>query len=99
MKGAPSKGPVEAEWVIGACILIKKEAWDDVGDFDSQFFLYREDTDWCYRAIKKGWKIIYHSDLVAIHHYKRESAKGINRQLAWHIISMIKFYKKHGIAI
>ena len=92
-------GPVEVEWLIGACILIKREAWDDVGPFDESFFLYREDTDWCYRALKRGWKIYCQSNMHAIHHYKRESAKGLNRQFLWHILSLFKFYRKHGFLL
>lgn len=44
-------------FVSGCCMLIKKEVFQNVGVFDEKFFLYTEDTDFCYRVIKFGYKI------------------------------------------
>jgi len=40
-------------------IVIRRDAWKDVGSFDEQYFLYSEDLDWCWRARLKGYKIVY----------------------------------------
>ena len=96
MKDTLFEDRVEVEWLIGACIMIRREAIQDVGLFDERFFLYFEDTDWCYRAQQREWKVFYLPQIKAIHHYKRDSARGINRQLLWHLKSMLMFFYKHG---
>lgn len=40
-------------------IVIRKNAWKDVGSFDEEYFLYGEDLDWCWRARLKGYRIFY----------------------------------------
>jgi hypothetical protein len=59
MKDVSLTSPAEVEWIIGACMMIKRIAIEDVGLFDQRFFLYREDTDWCYRARNRKWKVYY----------------------------------------
>jgi GT2 family glycosyltransferase len=46
------------EFVSGCCMLIRKEVIRDVGLFDENYFLYIEDTDFCYRTVKSGYNII-----------------------------------------
>ena len=96
MEDISDKDPVEVEWLIGGCLMLRRDALDDIGLLDSKFFLYYEDADWCYRAAKKGWKVFYLPQVMAMHLYQRESTQGINRQLLWHIMSLFRFYYKHG---
>ena len=53
MEDISDRDPVEVEWLIGGCIMLRRDALDDIGLLDSKFFLYYEDTDWCYRAAHK----------------------------------------------
>jgi len=50
---------LETEYATGACMLLKKEAIEDVGMFDEDFFLYYEDSDLSMRMKKKGYKILF----------------------------------------
>ena len=54
-----SQKPTEVEAVVGAAMLIPKEAINKVGFFDEKYFMYFEDLDWCRRASKVGLKIYY----------------------------------------
>jgi len=54
------KTPIEVDWVSGACMVVRREALDEVGLLDERFFLYWEDVDWCKRMWNKGWKVIYY---------------------------------------
>jgi len=47
----------EVQFVIGACLLVRRSAVDEIGLFDEAFFLYAEETDWLYRFGRAGWKI------------------------------------------
>jgi hypothetical protein len=96
MEDANNTEPEEVEWIIGACIMFRRRALQEVGRFDERFFLYFEDADWCYRARKTGWKVFYLPQFEAVHLYKQESRQGANRQLIWHIKSLARLYKKHG---
>jgi GT2 family glycosyltransferase len=49
----------EAEFLMGACLLIRREAADTVGLFDEDFFMFSEETDWCYRFRQAGWKVLF----------------------------------------
>lgn len=60
--------PRPVDHLLGACILIRRSAWDQVGAFDEDYFLGSEETDWCYRAQQLGWLLIYHPNCVVIHH-------------------------------
>lgn len=64
----------EVDCVSGAFMLARREALNDVGLLDEQFFLYFEDLDWSYRFRLKGWKVLYYPN-VKVLHYKRGSTK------------------------
>jgi hypothetical protein len=49
----------EVFYANGAAIVISRKAWEDVGSFDEDYFLYGEDLDWCWRARLKGYRILY----------------------------------------
>lgn len=55
-RGEPSR-PVE--YVTGACLLLRRQALQEVGPLDERFFMYFEETDWCYRARQAGWEVWY----------------------------------------
>ena len=85
----------EVDWILGACLLVRRRAVESVGLLDERFFLYFEDVDWCYRMRQKGWKVFYHPESVVIHSYARESAQSvINRSVIAHLASLIRYYDK-----
>ena len=49
----------EVELLAGACFLIRRKVFDEVGLFDENFFMYTEETDLFYRIKQKGWKVYY----------------------------------------
>lgn len=64
---------VEVDSVIGACMMVRREAIDQVGLLDEDYFLFLEETDWCYRMKKARWKV-YHVSGAEIYHYQGQSA-------------------------
>lgn len=53
--------------VTGMYMFVRKKAIDDVGLMDESFFFYYEETDWCYRFAKKGWKALFNPEAVIMH--------------------------------
>ena len=47
------------DFVIGACLLVRREVYDEVGGFDPAFFLYAEESDWQKRMREDGWDIVF----------------------------------------
>lgn len=62
------------DWVSGACLMTRKEVFDQIGMLDERFFMFCEEIDWCYRARQAGWDIQYIPD-VSVIHYGGESSK------------------------
>ncbi len=57
--------PVDA--INGAFMFARREAVEEVGLLDEDYFMYCEDLDWCYRFGKAGWKIVYHPEATTVH--------------------------------
>lgn len=92
--GEDDFAPVDA--INGAFMLVRREALDDVGPLDEDYWLYGEDLDWCFRFWAAGWKILYWPQ-VSVLHFKGGSS-GKNRTWranhAFHR-GMWLFYTKH----
>jgi N-acetylglucosaminyl-diphospho-decaprenol L-rhamnosyltransferase len=61
-------GPVEAEALSGACILICRDCFEEIGGFTESYFMYGEDMDLCYKLNRRGCKILHDSRVTLIHH-------------------------------
>jgi GT2 family glycosyltransferase len=49
----------DVEVVMGACMLLRREAIEQVGECDEDYFLFSEETDWCYRFREAGWEVVF----------------------------------------
>jgi GT2 family glycosyltransferase/lipopolysaccharide/colanic/teichoic acid biosynthesis glycosyltransferase len=87
--------PRKVDWIIGACMLVRREALAKVGLMDERFFLYFEDIDWCYRMKNNGWSVYYVPASVMVHTYERSSARSILRKpFLIHVLSLMRYYEK-----
>lgn len=85
----------EVDWLIGACMMARRDAVRKVGKMDERFFLYFEDTDWCYRMHHHGWQVWYVPSSVMIHSYERSSAKSVfRRPFLLHLLSLMRYFEK-----
>jgi N-acetylglucosaminyl-diphospho-decaprenol L-rhamnosyltransferase len=71
-----SEGALVVDWVIGAAMMIRRAAFDEVGGWDERFFLYMEDTDFCRRCARAGWDVVYQPSVTLHHRYPRASRTG-----------------------
>ncbi len=64
------------DWLVGAALFIRREAWQQIGPIDENFFMYFEETDWCSRCVKAGWEIHY-LPKAQITHYEGKSSEQV----------------------
>jgi GT2 family glycosyltransferase len=84
----------EVEEVSGACLLIRRSAWEAVGPLDEAFFLYFEEVDWCLRVTRQGWKVYYVPQARVIHHWRSRTDPDPQAQL-YHLRSQRSYVRKH----
>jgi N-acetylglucosaminyl-diphospho-decaprenol L-rhamnosyltransferase len=51
--------PRTVEWLVGAALLVRRDAFESVSGFDESFFMYNEEVDFCYRLAQAGWSTIF----------------------------------------
>jgi len=87
----------EVDWVVGAALLVRREAYEQVGGLDEGFFMYSEELDWCRRMKAMGWQVVYFPPARIIHHEAKSSAQV---PAATHIrfnTSKVRYFRKyHG---
>ena len=91
----PDDGVSEVDWVTGACLLVRRQAIDQVGKLDESFFMYSEELDWQKRIRLGGWKIIYCSSAQVIHHEGKSSEQVVVARHIWFQSSKVRYYRKH----
>ena len=89
------------DWLLGACLMLKRNHLTTAGLLDERFFLYFEDIDWCRRFWAKGLKIVYLPTAHMIHYHRRLSAEDtiftalFSAPTRAHIASGIKYFWKY----
>jgi N-acetylglucosaminyl-diphospho-decaprenol L-rhamnosyltransferase len=95
LEESPS-GPVEADWLLGAFMLLRREMLDELGGFDEGYRLYGEDIDIAYRAAKAGWERWYVPEAVVRHeHQAVTDRRFLTRRTLWHWRGILRFVRKH----
>src|SRR5919108_5552489 len=79
----------EIDFAKAAAFLLRRAGFDEVGGFDEAFFLFSEETDWCYRARLKGWDSFFYPGADVVHvggaSWRRESATLYREQVRGHL--------------
>ena len=88
--------PVQADWMLAAFLLLRREMLAELGGFDPGFRLYGEDIDLCYRAAKAGWERWYVPEAVVTHtHAAVTDRRFLTRRTWWHWRGIGRFVRKH----
>jgi GT2 family glycosyltransferase len=85
----------EVDVVTGCFMLVRREAIEQVGVMDERFFMYGEETDWCYRFKQAGWKVMF-TPAGTIIHLGGQSSKPVKGAMLVQLrMSILQFMKKH----
>ncbi len=88
--------PVEADWMLGGCLLLRRAMLDELGGYDAGFRMYGEEIDLCYRAAKAGWERWYVPQAVVRHRWDALTDRTLlTRRTLWHWRSVVRFVRKH----
>ena len=71
--------PMTVEVISGACLLIKRTVFEQVRGFSTDYFMYAEDADLCYRVKQAGWRVGYVSNAQIVHYGGGSSKEGLSR--------------------
>lgn len=100
-KGYPSRGRrgsghvQRAEYISGACILARRTAIDDVGPLDEGYFMYAEETDWCWRLHRRQWEVWYTPEASVVHH-GGQSTRQVREEMIRRLYrSKVRFFRLH----
>ncbi len=85
----------DVDWLVGACLLIRRETWDQVGPLDENIFMYSEELDWCRRAKTAGWRIVYVPWARVVHHEGQSSSQVVPARHIYFQSSKVYYFRKH----
>lgn len=87
----------EVDWVSGACMLLPRKAFDEVGLLDESFLLYGEELDLATRLHAAGWKVLFTPEVEIVHAIGVSTGRS-RRTLRMHSASIYRYYRKHRAA-
>jgi N-acetylglucosaminyl-diphospho-decaprenol L-rhamnosyltransferase len=96
MRDAAEDRACDVDWVVGAAMLARWTAIDQVGGFDEdRFFMYSEETDWCKRMKDRGWAVVWYPGATIIHYEARSSDKVSALRTLRFNTSRVRYFAKH----
>jgi N-acetylglucosaminyl-diphospho-decaprenol L-rhamnosyltransferase len=88
----------ECEWLSGCFLMVRREAFEEVGSFDAGFVKYFEDVDYCLRMARAGWSVTYHGGTYCHHLEQRASRRLLSLDALRHARSYLRWLLKWGFA-
>jgi N-acetylglucosaminyl-diphospho-decaprenol L-rhamnosyltransferase len=85
----------EVEWISGSAMLLRREAYDEVGGFDARYFMYVEDVDLCTRLRKAGWTVMFSPEVEVVHEVGVSSRSMPKRMAMEHSRSIYRYFDRH----
>jgi len=91
----PHNRTLAVDVIVGCFSMLRREALDDVGLLDEGLFMYGDDVDWCRRARKAGWQVVFYPDARAIHDRGKTTAPFPVRFAVAQQRSVLQYWTKH----
>ncbi|MFQ5855526.1 MAG: glycosyltransferase family 2 protein [Anaerolineae bacterium] len=91
----PDSAVQDVDWVVGACLMARREAIEEAGLLDEGFFMYSEELDWCRRIKDRGWRVVYLPTVQVIHHEGKSSEQVVPARHIHFQRSKVRYFRKH----
>jgi N-acetylglucosaminyl-diphospho-decaprenol L-rhamnosyltransferase len=85
----------DSEFLVGAVLLVRRQAFEDVGGFDPSFFMFNEEVDLCYRLRHRGWRVVFFPGAEFFHLGGASTRLDWNRMYREQLRSHLRFLTKH----
>jgi len=86
----------QVDWVQGSCLLLGREAIEQVGVLDENYFFDYEESDLCYRLLQRGWPTMFLASAEIVHLGGQSRSRVRAVSLIWHYKSMLRYYRLHA---
>jgi GT2 family glycosyltransferase len=88
--------PIDVDAVLGACLFVRREVLDRVGPMPEDYFVFLEETDWCLRIRRAGWRVVHVPGARVVHVFGASSKKKrpAETRIEYHR-SLYRFFRKH----
>ncbi|MBN1483088.1 MAG: glycosyltransferase family 2 protein [Chloroflexia bacterium] len=83
------------DWVTGACLLVRRKTYEQIGGLDEGYFMFLEDVDWCQKAWRAGWQVFYTPAAEIVHLKGHSSRPVLPRLLVVDQASGYRFFRRH----
>jgi len=88
---------LEVDWVMGACLMVRRQAYEAAGPLDEGYFMYSEEMEWQRRIKAAGWQVVYYPEAEVVHHEGKSSEQVAARRHIYFQCSKLRyFYHYHG---
>jgi GT2 family glycosyltransferase len=85
------------DWLSGCFLMVRREAFLEVGHVDESFGKYFEDVDYCLRMAQSGWRVMYHGAAFCYHLEQRSSKKLLSLDACRHLRAYLRWLGKWGL--
>ena len=97
MLDRPGDAPCDVDWLVGAALMVRRQAIAQAGLLDEGYFMYSEEMEWCRRIKGQGWRIVYQPAALIIHHEGRSSEQvAARRDICFHTSKLRYWRRVHG---
>mgnify|MGYP000483548861 CR=1 FL=1 len=95
----PDDAPAEVDWLVGAALVVRREALAQAGPLDEGYFMYSEEMEWCRRIKGHGWRVVYLPAATIVHHEGRSSEQVVAARHIYFQTSKLRYWRQvHGPA-
>lgn len=91
----PMESLRDVDWASGAALLIRRSAWDKIGELDRNIFMYMEEVEWCRRAVACGYSVRYVPEARFVHYGQRSSSQVPTPTYLHNLRSRVYYFRKH----
>jgi GT2 family glycosyltransferase len=97
MLDTPEDKTQPVDWLVGACLLVRRQVYEQVGGLDEGYFMYSEELDWCRRIKDAGWEVVYLPAASVVHHEGKSSDQVVPARHIHFQSSKVRYFRKyHG---
>ena len=86
----------DVDWLSGSALMVRREAFEQIGVLDEGFFMYCEDVDWCKRAHIGGWRVVYYPETSVSHKIGAASDQIAIPMIKQHHKSALRYFFKYN---